>query len=153
MDDPRTWRIAHWNGKQWDFRTITTSDSNYDMGSLYVEADSTWRLIAPTIPGPQPYNPGGEMAIWTSADSGVTWKLAKQLTAGSSRNHTFARRPVNAHADFYALWADGNARAPSESSLYFCNRAGDVYRLPTKMEGETAKPETVVPDPSRPIDQ
>jgi BNR repeat-containing family member len=144
-NDPRTWRLARWSGRRWDIRAITTSDNNYDMGSLYIEADGTWRLIAPTVPGPQPYNPGGEMAMWTSADSGVTWKLARQLTAGSARNHTYARRPVNAHADFYAFWADGDARAPSESSLYFCNRSGDVYHLPTSMKGAMAMPELVVP--------
>jgi hypothetical protein len=83
--------------------------------------------------------------MWTRADSGVTWKLARQLAAGSAQNHTFARRPVNADADFYAFWADGDARAPSASKLYFRNRAGDVYHLPTTMEADRAKAERVVP--------
>jgi hypothetical protein len=144
-NDPRTWRVAQWTGHEWDIRSITTSGNNYDYGSLYLEADGTWRLIAPTDAGPQAHNPGGEMVMWTSADRGATWRRARTLTAGSPRNHNFARRPVNAHPDFYAFWADGHARQPSESWLYFCTRDGDVYRLPRDMAGLTVKPERVVP--------
>jgi len=51
---------------------------------------------------------------------------------------------VNAHPDFYAFWADGHGRRPSESRLYFTNRGGDhVWRLPTSMTGEFAKPDIV----------
>jgi hypothetical protein len=138
----RQWRTARWTGKQWEFCDFTTSLNNYDHGSLYLEADGTWRVIAPTEPGPQPYNPGGEMAMWTSSDQGKTWKKVKQLTHDSQRNHTYARRPLNAHPDFYALWADGDGRRPSESFLYFTNRKGDqVWRLPAKLEADFAKPE------------
>ena len=73
----------------------------------------------------------------------ATWTKVKQLTAGSQYNHGYCRRPVNAHPDFYALWADGHGRKPSESRLYFCDREGNVFRLPPKMTGETAKPERV----------
>ncbi|MDP6633424.1 MAG: BNR-4 repeat-containing protein [Phycisphaerae bacterium] len=142
-NNPRTWTIARWTGRRWNIRAITTSDNNYDMGSLYVEGPGALRLIGPTKTGPQPFNPGGEVAMWTSDDSGDTWKLARQLTARSERNHTYVRRPVNAHKDFYALWADGHGRKPSESDLYFCNRKGDVYRLPRKMTGKFAKPQRV----------
>ena len=139
---PREWRTARWTGKEWQFRDFTTSLNNYDHGSLYIEADGTWRVIAPTAPGPQPYNPGGEMVMWTSSNQGKTWRKVKQLTHDSQRNHTYARRPLNAHPDFYALWADGNARKPSESFLYFTNRKGDhVWRLPAKMDANFAKPE------------
>ncbi len=139
---PRQWRTARWTGKEWLFHPFTTSGNNYDHGSLYIEPDGTWRVIAPTDLGPQPYNPGGEMVMWTSADQGVTWKRVKQLTHDSPRNHTYARRPVNVHPDFYALWADGNARQPSESSLYFTNQRGDhVWRLPQSMTAEFALPE------------
>jgi hypothetical protein len=45
---------------------------------------------------------------------------------------------------FYALWADGDARQPSESYLYFTNQRGDhIWRLPAKMKGDFAKPEIV----------
>jgi hypothetical protein len=143
-NNPRTWRVACWNGTGWEIHPITTSDNNYDMGSLYLEGD-TWRIIAPTEPGPQRYNPGGEMAMWLSKDRGRTWVKEKQLTEYSERNHTYARRPVNAHPDFYALWADGHGRQPSPSHLYFSDRKGNVYRLPRQMKGETARPVRVGP--------
>lgn len=142
-NDPRTWTTARWNGKSWDFHPITTSDNNYDMGSLNIDADGTWRLIAPTATGPQAYNPGGEMELWISRNRGETWEKSRQLTEGSEFNHTFARRPVNAHPEFYSLWADGHGRKPSESRLYFANRAGEVFRLPVQMDSEFAKPELV----------
>lgn len=139
---PRQWQTARWTGSEWVRRPFTTSGNNYDHGSLYIEPDGTWRVIAPTELGPQPYNPGGEMVMWTSADEGQTWVKVKPLTRNSLRNHTYARRPLNAHPDFYALWADGHGRQPSESSLYFTNQRGDhVWRLPSKMQSESARPE------------
>jgi len=84
------------------------------------------------------------MIVWTSQDQGQTWKKNKQLTHNSTRNHTYARRPVDAQPDFYALWADGNARQPSESYLYFTNQRGEhVWRLPAKMKSDFAQPEIV----------
>jgi len=80
------------------------------------------------------------MVLWRSRDGGVTWTRVRQLTADSVRNHTYARRPVNAHPDFFALWADGDARRPSASRLYFCNRDGDVFVLPGRMESDRARP-------------
>ncbi|MCK4626725.1 MAG: BNR-4 repeat-containing protein, partial [Phycisphaerae bacterium] len=140
---PRTWTTARWTGKNWTIRPAMTSDNNYDTGSLYIEDDGTWRIIGPTETGPQPYNPGGEMAVWISKDLGKTWKKVKQITKGSERNHSYARRPVNAHPDFYALWADGHGRKPSESALYFCDKKGNVKMLPQKMKEDFVKPETV----------
>lgn len=140
---PYEWHTARWNGRAWDFLPVTTSDHNYDHGSLYVEADGTWRFIAPTAPGPQPFGTGGEMVMWTSRDEGKTWTVAQPLTHASRYNHTYARKPVDAHPDFYALWADGSAYEPTPSSLYFATRAGQVFRLPTRMDGPSAKPEPV----------
>ena len=143
-NEPRTWRTARWTGSEWEFRDVTNSDNNYDYGSFYIEADGTWRIIGPSDNGPQQWNPGGEMVMWTSADEGASWLRAKQLTDGSEFNHTYARRPVNAHPDFYAFWADGHGRQPSESRLYFTSREGDrVRRLPPVMEGDFAEPEPV----------
>lgn len=139
-NDPRTWTTARWTGNKWEINKAMTSDNNYDMGSLYIEDDGTWRLIAPTETGPQPYNTGGEMAMWVSKDSGKLWKMVKQLTKNSEFNHTYARRPVNAHPDFYAIWADGHARKPSQSSLYFCSKDGTVKILPREMKSEFEKP-------------
>ena len=139
---PYLWRTARWNGDKWEILGSIESDHNYDFGSLYIERDDSWRIIGPTEPGPQPFGTGGDIAMWTSADQGATWKKIKQLTHDSEFNHGFCRRPINAHPDFYAFWADGDARKPSKSRLYFTNREGDhVWRLPEKMDGETAKPE------------
>ena len=139
-NDPRTWTTARWTGERWDIRPVTTSDHNYDCGSLYIEDDGTWRIIGPTEPGPQPYCTGGEIAMWTSADQGQTWRKVRQLTHDSPRNHTYVRRPVNAHPDFYAFWADGNPLKPSESRLYFATKAGDVFVLPDVMTQEFERP-------------
>ncbi|HID23595.1 MAG TPA: hypothetical protein EYP14_14520, partial [Planctomycetaceae bacterium] len=144
-NDPRTWTIARWTGQQWQIRPAMTSDSNYDMGSLYLEPDYTWRIIAPTETGPQPYNPGGEVAMWVSCDQGAHWFLFKQLTHKSPRNHTYIRHPVNAHPGFYAFWADGHGRKPSESNLYFCTKQGDVFMLPRRMNSDRATPKRLAP--------
>lgn len=142
QNDPRLWQTARWTGGEWDIQGSITSDNNYDSGSLYIERDDLWRIIGPTQPGPQRYNTGGEVAIWTSADQAKTWNLVRQLTRESPWNHTYCRKPISAHDDFYALWADGNAREKSESRLYFTNREGDhVWRLPVKMTEEHARPE------------
>ena len=101
------------------------SDSNYDTGAIYLEGDR-WRIVAPTDPGPQPYNPGGEMVLCEGIELGASWRRRHTMTVGGARNHTYARRPVNAHDEFYAYWADGNPRRPSESRLYFCDRDGNV---------------------------
>lgn len=138
-NDPRTWKTARWNGKEWSIRDITTSDNNYDMGSLFIEGDGTWRLIAPTETGPQPYNPGGEIAMWESKDQGQSWLKLKQLTQNSEFNHTYARRVVNAHPDFYSFWADGHGRKTSESRLYISSREGKVFRFPQQMSKEMRK--------------
>jgi hypothetical protein len=140
---PFQWHTARWDGRAWVFRASVTSDHNYDHGSLYIEADGTWRIIAPTDAGPQPWGTGGEMVMWTSRDAGLTWERARQLTQGSRYNHTYARKPVGAHPDFYALWADGSPLEPTPSSLYFSTKEGRVFRLPTMMTGATAKPEPV----------
>jgi hypothetical protein len=139
----REWFTARWTGDEWQLRPFATSDHNYDYGPLYMEGNE-WRVIAPTEPGPQPWSAGGEMVMWSSRDQGANWTKVKQLTRDSRFNHTYARRPLNAHPQFYALWADGNPLERSKSRLYFTNRNGShVWRLPEKMEGESATPEVV----------
>lgn len=144
-NDPRTWNTARWTGSKWEIRPITTSDNNYDMGSLYIEEDGTWRVIAPTTSGPQKYNPGGEIDMWVSSDRGENWKKARALTSNSPMNHTYARHPVNAHKDFYSIWADGHGRKPSDSRIHFADRDGNVYVLPREMKGDFARPELLKP--------
>lgn len=145
QNDPRTWRIARWTGERWLFHVVATSDNNYDFGELWGVEGDVWRVIAPTATGPQPYNPGGEVASWISRDRGETWALERRLTAESEFNHTYVRRPLHAHPDFYALWADGHGRRPSQSRLYFATADGAVFQLPRHMDSETARPFAVAP--------
>jgi hypothetical protein len=82
------------------------------------------------------------MALWTSDDQGESWTKVRQLTRDSEFNHTYARRPFNAHPQFYALWADGNPLEPSESRLYFTDRDGThARRLPANMQDGFVAPE------------
>jgi hypothetical protein len=141
IGDPRTWTVVRWTGIDWAFNEVTHSTHNYDMGSLYIEPDGIWRIIAPTEPGPQPLGTGGEMALWLSRDEGATWKKVRDITRNSRRNHAYARRPVNAHPEFYAFWADGDADELSVSHLYFTDRDGDqVWELPYHMTERRAVP-------------
>jgi hypothetical protein len=141
----REWTVAHWRGGKWNFSTVTTSDHNYDMGSLYVLKDE-WLVIAPTDVGPQKWGTGGDMVLWASRDEGRTWTRRQQVTQGSEFNHSYARRPVNARDPFFAFWADGNPDQPSPSRLYFSDSSGkNVFRLPYTFPAgaEWAQPEAV----------
>ena len=139
--EPRWWTIAHWRDSQWESTQIAPANHNYTTGSLVIEGDGTWRVIGPFQPGPQTLGSGGEIAIWTSCDSGRTWKEECQITRDSPRNHNYVRRPIHAHPDFYAFWADGDTEQLSMSKLYFANKAGNqVWELPYDMQGETAEP-------------
>lgn len=137
---PRHWYTARWTGKSWEILPFTISDNNYDLGSLYIEQDGTWRIIAPTDAGPQPYNTGGALVMWQSKDQGHSWEKMKAMTPDCEYNQSYPRRPINANPDFYAFWSDGNGRKKSESRLYFSDKAGNVFMLPRKMEGAMAKP-------------
>ena len=144
--DPRTWNIARWTGSGWLFHPITTSTHNYDTGSIHIEDDGTWKVIGPTGTGPQKWGTGGEIELWISKNLGATWAKQRAVTADSPRNHSYARRPRNAHPDFHTYWADGDADRLSESHLYFSNQAGDkVWRLPYLMSGDFAAPVLVGP--------
>lgn len=143
-------RVAHWTGQEWEVHAVIGVNNNYDTGSIYIEKDGTWRIIAPTEDGPQLNNPGGEVAVWVSKDQGRTWQKKRQATRGSVFNHTYCRRPVNAHSEFYAFWADGHGRRPSESRLYFCDKTGRrVFRLPYVMDEPFEKPERVRTAPGK----
>jgi len=141
---PRTWHTAQFRPERgaWEIHAAFSSDNNYDHGTFAIEADGCWRVIAPTDPGPQPGRTGGDMVMWTSRDEGVSWQRRALLTHGGRYNHTYARRPVDAHDEFYAFWADGDVNQSSPSALYFTDRLGTgVWRLPTEMSGEFATPE------------
>jgi hypothetical protein len=136
---PRQWYTAHWAGQEWQVNPVTTSGNNYDAGSIYTGSNK-WRIVGSIETGPQPYNTGGEVAMWVSGNAGKSWKKSKQLTSNSEFNHAYVRRPVNAHPGFYGFWADGHARQLSKSRLYFSDMKGNVYKLPEKMNSDYAKP-------------
>lgn len=143
--DPREWTLLHWTGEKWNRQVITVSDHNYDMGSLYVKGGE-WRVIGPTGTAPQKWGAGGEVEAWITHDEGRTWTRERTLTAGSEFNHSYVRRPLHAHPDFAAFWADGDPGRLTKSHLYFVNADGTrVWRLPYDMTGDFAKPEEVTP--------
>lgn len=138
--EPRTWVLTRWDGARWITTPVCTSDHNYDMGSLYILPDR-WLVIGPSQTGPQPWQTGGEIALWSSTDTGRTWTLVRQLTSNSPYPHTYVRRPLNAADPFFAFWADGSATNLSPSRLYFANSDGSrVWQLPYDMPGARAKP-------------
>ena len=139
----RRWHTVRWNGSKWVYSEITTSTHCYDSGSLWIDRNDVWTVIAPTDAGPQYWGTGGEMVMWRSRDKGLTWERVRTLTHDSPRNHGYARRPLNADKKFYAFWADGNPDSLSISYLYFCNDKGDVFRMPYSMNAQWQKPEPV----------
>lgn len=141
----RVMMVARWTGTRWEFSEVGKTDHNYDMGSLYIEDDGTWRIIAPSTTGPQPWSTGGEVAMWVSRDEGRTWTKLRDLTAGSTMNHHYIRRALDAHPDFYAFWADGDAFKLSESHLFFSTRDGHVRVLPFTMTRDSAMPHEYLP--------
>lgn len=139
VSGPQNWNIAYWNGSEWEINFVTSSDNNYDMGSLYIEDTGTWRIAGPTEPGPQLYNTGGEIAQWESNDKGKSWVKSEQMTNNSQYNHSYVRKPLYAHPGFYSFWADGDGRKPSKSALYFSTKDGEVYLLPELMKSNKIK--------------
>jgi hypothetical protein len=141
QNGPYTLRVTRWNGATWTTHDVTTSDHNYDTGSLYIEPDGNWRIVGPTGAGPQANGVGGEMVAWLSSDNGSTWTRSIDITKNSPLNHSYARRPNDAHDPFFTFWADGDPRKISPSHLYFANHAGDrVWQLPYDMTGDFAQP-------------
>src|SRR5690606_9684518 len=41
--EPRFFTTVVWDGEQWQFRNVTGTSHNYDMGSLYIEDGDVWR--------------------------------------------------------------------------------------------------------------
>ncbi|NQU55431.1 MAG: BNR-4 repeat-containing protein, partial [Bacteroidetes bacterium] len=132
---PCEWCITKWDGQNWKTRIVTTSDHNYDMGSLFI-SDKEWKIVGPTEPGPQKWGAGGELAIWQSKDKGETWKRIKKLTKKSKLSHSYVRRPVNYKAPFCFFWADGDSHKLSKSELYFGDFEGNIWKLPYEMKND-----------------
>jgi hypothetical protein len=135
---PYEWCLTRWDGLNWQTFVITTSDHNYDMGSLYI-SENDWKVVGPTKTGPQKWGVGGELAIWTSKNNGETWKQ-KKLTKRSKTSHSYVRRPVHYKPPFCFFWADGHSHEFSKSELYFGDFEGNIWKLPYHMEKEFEKP-------------
>ncbi|GAB2787274.1 BNR-4 repeat-containing protein [Rhabdobacter roseus] len=138
----REWFVIYWNGSAWENHPITTSDHNYDTGSLFVKGNE-WMVVAPTENTPQPWGGGGEVVMWKSTDKGKTWTRTRQLTQNSPRNHNYIRRVVGGTDPFFYFWTDGNPDKLSESLMYFGDSKGQVWQLPYTMKKNSEKPKRV----------
>ena len=140
---PREWVVVKRENNRWAFYRICETDNNFDAAALYT-IGKKWIVVGPSEPGPQKYAAGGEMALWESADQGVTWQKTRQITSGSKFNNSYARRPLYANNEFYSWWADRNAYEFSESRIYFTNsRFNKVYMLPFRMKKDYERPVVV----------
>jgi penicillin-binding protein-related factor A (putative recombinase) len=136
---PFEWCVTNWDGKAWQTNVITTSDHNYDMGSIFIEGN-IWKVVGPTEKGPQEYGVGGEIAIWQSSNQGTDWKKIKDITKNSNLSHSYVRRPINYKAPFSFFWSDGHSHNFSKSELYFGDFDGNIWKLPYEMKNEFEKP-------------
>lgn len=137
---PRRFLTARFDGERWQIRAGPEVDHNYDHGSLLVDADGGWRLIAPTGPGPQPWLTGGEVEVWHSGDRGGAWEKVRSLTPAPDRHHTYVRKVVDAHPDCEVVWADGDPLRPSDSRFWFATRDGRVFGFPARIGTEAVRP-------------
>ena len=139
---PYEWCITKWNGQSWQTVVVTTSDHNYDMGSLFI-SEEAWKIVAPTVAAPQKWGVGGELELWISKDAGKTWKKEKAITKNSKFNNSYVRRPVNYKAPFCFFWASGHPHKFSKSELWFGDFKGNVYKLPYEMKNGYEKPDKI----------
>jgi hypothetical protein len=136
---PYEWCVTKWDGKNWQTFVVTTSDHNYDMGSLFI-SEKEWKVVGPTELGPQEWGVGGELAVWRSTNNGEKWKRLKKLTKNSELSHAYVRRPVNFKAPFCFFWATGHSHEFSKSELYFGDFEGNIWKLPYEMKNDFEKP-------------
>ena len=142
VSQPYEWCITKWNGSKWTTHSITTSDHNYDMGSLLFFNEDLY-LVAPTAIGPQKWGVGGELQVWKSDDLGYHWIKERDLTHKSIMNHSYVRKSENFKAPFIFFWANGNAHQFSKSELFFGNLNGEIWKLPYSMEKEYELPQKI----------
>ncbi len=137
--EPYEWCITKWDGNNWQTSVVTTSDHNYDMGSLYI-SDKEWKIVAPTENKPQKWGVGGELEIWISSNAGNTWEKEKTITKNSQFNNSYVRRPINFKAPFCFFWASGHPHKFSKSELWFGDFDGNIWKLPYNMKKDFEKP-------------
>jgi hypothetical protein len=139
VSQPYEWCVTKWNGQKWETFVVTTSDHNYDMGSLFL-SENDWKIVAPTVGAPQKWGVGGELEVWQSTNSGEDWEKIRKITRNSRFNHSYVRSPINYKPPFCFFWADGHPHKFSKSQLYFGDFEGNVWRLPYEMENDREKP-------------
>ncbi|MEQ9310826.1 MAG: BNR-4 repeat-containing protein [Balneolaceae bacterium] len=122
--------VAFYQNQQWNIRTISSTDHNYNMGTIQI-VDSDWAVIVPTDKGPQENAAGGELVYWKSSDNGFSWEIERRITDNSSNNNNYVKKVKNARSEFSYIWADGNAEIPSVSNLYYTDIRG---LKPVRME-------------------
>jgi len=137
---PYEWILTFWDGGKWVSHTVTESDHNYDMGSLFL-SDTAWHVVAPSLQGPQRWAAGGEVVILRSDDRGVSWQTDLQLTQQSAYNHAYVRKVHDGRSPFHFFWADGHGHEFSPSRLYYGNMQGQVWILPDTMEAAQVSPQ------------
>ena len=142
VSQPYEWCITKWNGSKWTTHSITTSDHNYDMGSLLFFNEDLY-LVAPTAIGPQKWGVGGELQVWKSDDLGYHWIKERDLTHKSVMNHSYVRKSENFKAPFIFFWSNGDAHQFSKSELFFGNLNGEIWKLPYSMEKEYELPQKI----------
>ena len=133
------WSVTKWNGKEWKTSIITSSDHNYDMGSLFI-SKRDWKIVGPTEEGPQKWGVGGELAIWKSKDEGESWEKINTITENSMFSHSYVRRPLHYKSPFCFFWADGHSHNFSKCTLYFGDFQGNIWQLPYDMKKDHEKP-------------
>ena len=98
---PRQWQTLRWTGKEWIRRPIHHLGQQLRPRlALHRAGRHLARYCSRPNSGPQPYNPGGDMVMWTSNDEGQTWKRVKQLTHDSPRNHTLCAASAQCASGF-----------------------------------------------------
>ena len=97
----------------------------YDGGGLVIRADDDFRIYAPTTPS-QPYEDGGEIEEWTSADRGAAWTNTRQITSGSKYSHNHVKVVFNhRRGDFRMMWSYGDSHHPPATRDVFLYYFGD----------------------------
>ena len=138
---PRTLMTAHYRpDKGWATREVTTTDHNYDHGSIWVDGH-TWWVLAPTGAGAFPHYAGGTGELWKSNDGGASWAKERTLAAEPEAHQNYFRKVEGAKAPFAAIWSSGDPRARSEGTLQFlADREGPALVLPRELTAASVKP-------------
>jgi hypothetical protein len=122
---PYTWNTARFTGNEWEILPVTTSDNNYDMGSLMVDKKGNWTIVGPTTTGND--------TTWkiVSGDVGSTYTLGSPFKVDSVTSQTGVKvfqfplkqtdrllgRLVFQSGDYYVLIAFPYAHRPDHGTL------------------------------------